>query len=53
MIFGSLLIDLLSAIGVVFLIGVLIITVIVTIGIVALGIGFVIAGIKVLLGIDK
>lgn len=51
--FLTLLADLLSAIGVIFLIGVLIITVIVTIGIVALGIGFVIAGIKVLLGIDK
>ena len=51
--FLSLLADILSAIGVVFLFGVLIITVIVTIGIIALGIGFVIAGIKVLLGKDK
>lgn len=51
--FLGLLADILGAIGAVFLIGILIITVIVTIGIVALGIGFVIAGIKVLLGKDK
>lgn len=51
--FLTLLADILGAIGAVFLIGILIITVIVTIGIVALGIAFVVAGIKVMFGKDK
>lgn len=51
--FLSLLADVLSAIGVVLLIGVLAIAVIATIGIVSLWIGFVVTGIKVLLGKDK
>ena len=53
MMFLSLFTDILSAIGVVLLIGALIIAVIATIGIVSLWIGFVVAGIKVLLGKDK
>lgn len=53
MMFLSLFTVILSAIGVVLLIGALIIAVIATIGIVSLWIGFVVAGIKVLLGKDK
>lgn len=51
--FLTLLADLLSAIGVIFLIGILIITVLTTLFIVALGIAFVVTGIKVMFGKDK
>lgn len=51
--FPNFLLDILYVIGAVLLMGALIIAIIATIGIVSLWIGFVVAGIKVLLGKDK
>ena len=51
--FLTLLADLLSAIGVIFLVGVLIVTVLTILFIVALGIAFIVTGIKVMFGKDK
>lgn len=53
MMFPNFLLDILYVIGAVLLMGALIIAIIATIGIVSLWIGFVVAGIKVLLGKDK
>lgn len=51
--FPTFLLDILYVIGAVLLMGALIVAIIATIGIVSLWIGFVVAGIKVLLGKDK